>query len=72
MKWVLLTTAPDQLTAEMWVKLLQQEGIPAMLKPGDAVSFLGVSAMPCRLLVPEGRVGEARAVLAQYRDDAGS
>ncbi len=72
MKWVLLTTAPNQLTAEMWAKQLQDEGIPAILKPGDAVSFLGVSAMPCRLLVPEGRVGEARAVLAEYRGEGGS
>jgi hypothetical protein len=70
-RWVLLTTAPDQLTAEMWAKLLQGEGIPATIKPGDAVSFLGVSAMPCRLLVPEGRVGEARAVLAEYRGETG-
>ena len=66
MKWVYLATAPDQLTAEMWAQLLQGEGIPARLKPEDATSFLGVSAMPCRLLVPEGRVSEARAVLAQY------
>jgi hypothetical protein len=70
-KWVLLATAPDQLTAEMWAKLLRDEGIPATLKPGDAVSFLGVSAMPCRLLVPDGRVGEARAVLAEYRGETG-
>jgi hypothetical protein len=28
--------------------------------------------MPCRLLVPEGRVGEARAVLAEYRGETGS
>ncbi len=66
MKWTYLATAPDQLTAEMWVELLQGEGIPARLKPEDAASFLGVSAMPCRLLVPEGRAEEAMAVLAQY------
>jgi len=64
MKWALLTTAPDELTAEMWAEILHNEGILARIKPGDAVSFLGVSAMPCRLLVPDGRVSEARAVLA--------
>ena len=69
MKWELLTTAPDQLTAEMWAEILHNEGIPARIKPEDAVSFLGVSAMPCRLLVPEGRVAEARAVLAQYQTE---
>jgi hypothetical protein len=67
MKWKLLTTAPDQLTAEMWIELLQNEGIPAMIEPGDAVSFLGVSAIPCRIIVPEGWVGEAQAILAKYQ-----
>ncbi len=71
MKWMYLTTAPNQLTSEMWTETLRSEGIPARLKPEDAVSFLGVSAMPCRLLVPEGRVGEARAVLAQYWEENG-
>jgi len=68
-KWTYLTIAPNQLTAEMWKETLLSEGIPACLKPGDAVSFLGVSALPCRLLVPEGRVDEARAVLAQYWEE---
>ena len=70
MKWALLTTAPNQLTAEMWVELLRSEGIPARIKPGDAVSFLGVSAISCRLLVPQGRVSEARAVLAEYQGES--
>ncbi len=72
MKWALLTTAPNQLTAEMLVELLRSEGIPAQIKPEDAVSFLGVSAMSCRLLVPQGRVMEARAVLAEYLREGGS
>jgi hypothetical protein len=65
MKWEYLTTAPDQLTAEIWLEILQNEGIPAMLEPSDAVSFLGVSAMPCRLMVPEGLVKEALAILGE-------
>ena len=63
MKWVILVTAPDQLTAELWRELLQESGIPAMLQAGDAVSFLGVSAFPCRLLVPEDRYTEAQGLL---------
>jgi hypothetical protein len=58
--WAVLGTAPDQLTAELWRGLLDEQGIPAMLAPGDAVSFLGVSSTPCRLLVDERRVEEAR------------
>ena len=64
MKWVHLTTAPDQLTAEMWCDLLRHEGVPAMIKPADAVSFLGVSGTSCRLMVPESRRDEAAAILA--------
>ena len=61
--WVVLRTAPDQLTAEVWRGLLEAEDIPAMLAPGDVVSFLGVSAAPCRLLVPDGLVAAAELVL---------
>lgn len=67
MKWTLLTTAPDQLTAEMWRDILLEEGIPAMLEPRDAITFLGVSANPCRLMVPEGMEKEAAAVLEERK-----
>ncbi len=66
MKWEYLVTAPDQLTAEMWRELLQNEGIPAMLQPRDAISFLGVSSMPCRLIVPEGLLNRAKEVLSEH------
>jgi len=64
MKWKLLTTAPDQLTAEMWCDLLREEGITAVIEPRDAVSFLGISAFPCRIMVPDDMVDEAREVLS--------
>ena len=67
MKWEYLTTAPDQLTAELWQELLQNEGIPAMIEPGDAISFLGVSPMPCRLMVREGFLAQAQAILAELQ-----
>ena len=63
MKWVLLTTAPDQLQAEMWRDLLLEEGLSALVRPGDTASFLGVSAYPCRILVAEGQLERAREVL---------
>jgi hypothetical protein len=34
-----------------------------MLAPGDVASFLGVSSVPCRLLVPEDLVPTAERVL---------
>lgn len=63
MPWVRLVTAPDQLTAEVWCELLRNAHIPAMLEPQDTASYLGVSGMPCALLVESGRVAEARTVL---------
>lgn len=64
--WSLLAVAPSQPLAETWADLLRQEGIPAMLQPQDAISFLGVTAFPCRLLVPGERLGEARNILSHY------
>jgi hypothetical protein len=69
-KWVHLTTASDQLSGEMLVDLLRSDGVAAMIKPSDAVSFLGVSGMGCRILVPSDQLNEARAILAE-REQAG-
>ena len=63
MKWVLLTTAPDQLVAEMWRVLLLKEDVAALLDAGDVVSYLGVSANPVRILVRESQIEAARTVL---------
>jgi len=63
-RWLLLTTAPDQLTAEIWTDILLKEGIPAVINPEDAISFLGVSAFPCRIMVDADHLEQAREVLA--------
>jgi hypothetical protein len=62
-KWELLTTAPDQLTAEIWTDILTQNGIPAMINPQDAISFMGVSSLPCRIMVPAGYRQPAQEIL---------
>ncbi|MBI4298843.1 MAG: DUF2007 domain-containing protein [Chloroflexi bacterium] len=66
MKWVYLATAPDQLTAEIWRELLWQERISAEIRASDAVSFLGVSPYPCRLMVPEEEQQRAKEILGTY------
>jgi len=66
-RWIVLTTAPDQLTAEMWKDILLQEGIPAMINPEDAVSFLGVSIFPCRIMVASGYLKRAQGILASLQ-----
>ena len=65
MKLVHLATAPNQTVAELWVDCLRDAGIPSMVRPGDTASFLGVSAAPCRVLVDEASVEEARTVLGE-------
>ena len=64
-EWVHLVTAPDQITAELWVSILRDEGVPAMIKPSDVVSYLGVSAFGCRIQVQEDYEERAREVLAE-------
>ena len=64
-KWTVLTVAPDQLTAEMWRELLQQKGIPTEVNPGDTASFLGVSPLPCRLMVDERHLEQAQQVMEE-------
>ena len=68
-KWVVVRVAPDQLSAEMWVAFLRDEGVPALIKPSDAISFMGTSALSCRVLVPEERLTEAHAALAERLSD---
>ena len=62
-KWAYLATAPGQLEAEMWRQMLVDGGIPAMVRPGDTLSFLGVSAYPCRVLVATDQLERARKLL---------
>ena len=66
-KWLVLTTAPDQLTAEIWKDILVQEGIPAIVNPTDTVSFLGVSTFPCRVMVAPGYRKQAKEILASLQ-----
>lgn len=63
MTWAVVATAPDQMTAELWVGLLKDAGVPAMVNPSDAASYLGVSGTNCRVMVPPERVEEARDLL---------
>jgi hypothetical protein len=67
--WVHLATAPDQITGEIWVSILRDEGIRAMIRPSDAVSFLGVSTMGCRVQVTEDDLDRAREVLGEVTDE---
>lgn len=68
-KWVYLATASDQLEAEMWCNLLFEEGVSAMIRPGDTTSFLGVSAYGTRIQVREHQLDEAREILGDRLEE---
>jgi hypothetical protein len=69
MGWAHLTTAPDQVTGEIWVSILRDAGIAAMIRASDTVSFLGVSALGCRVQVQEEDIERAREVLGEVSDE---
>ncbi len=69
MAWVHLVTAPDQMTAELWIQILKDADIPAIIRPSDAVSFLGVSAFGCRVQVPEEELDRAQQVMSEITDE---
>jgi hypothetical protein len=66
-KWQVLVVAPDQLTAEMWQDILRKQGVKVMVNPADAISFMGVSAFPCRLMVAPADLKRAKKILASLR-----
>jgi hypothetical protein len=68
-RWVHLATAPDQITAEIWIDILKEAGIRAMIRASDAVSFLGVSPYSCRVLVPEPDLARALELLPDAEDE---
>ena len=51
MEWVRLTTTSDQISAELLVQVLRDEGINALVNAGDTASYFGVSSYPCRVMV---------------------
>ena len=64
-KWVHLATAPNESIAQLWVGMLRDEGVTAQIRPSDAVSFMGVTALECRVQVPEDDLERAREVLGR-------
>jgi len=62
--WVALCTARDQLEAEMWRERLDSLAIPALVAPADVSAYLGLTPVPCRVLVPAHLRGAAQHILA--------
>ena len=66
MGWTVFVIAPDQLIGESWCGLIEAAGINCKLQPGDAISFMGVSMFPVRLMARSEDVELARSVLETF------
>ncbi|MEE9284663.1 MAG: hypothetical protein V3V35_02925 [Dehalococcoidia bacterium] len=62
MKWVCLTTAPNEPIGESWTELLRKHGMPAYLRIETVTSLIAGGSQPVRLMVPEDRHEEAQAL----------
>jgi Putative prokaryotic signal transducing protein len=61
--WAPVATAPDQVTAEMWAELLQNNGIRAWVGRGDALASRLVPSGPAAVMVPASQLKEAKRIL---------
>ena len=69
MPWAVAATAPNQLIAELWQGLLSGASIPTQIVPATGSMFGGVMSLPCQLMVPDDRLAEAHALLAEMLDE---
>ncbi len=69
MDWTHLTTTDDQLSAELLVQALLEEGIEALVNQGDTSSFLGVMGQPCRVMVRAESWAQAVGFLEKWEEE---
>jgi hypothetical protein len=62
-QWAPVATAPDEVTAEMWVELLQNNGIPAWVGMGHVLAYRPVLARPSAVMVPATQLKDAGRIL---------
>ncbi len=63
MDWAPVATAPDEMTADMWVELLRNNSIPAFSSRGDALASRLVPFAPTTVTVSASQLEEARRIL---------
>jgi hypothetical protein len=63
---VQIAVAPNEITADIWRQVLEDEGIVVALKPGGAGFSFGSSAlMEHYVLVREDQAERARSIIAE-------
>lgn len=60
--WAEVKTAPNQVIAEMWKELLEEEGIPTRIMTDPDKRGLGLS-VSYRILVPQDKMHVVEEVL---------
>ncbi|MGD0115734.1 MAG: DUF2007 domain-containing protein [Dehalococcoidia bacterium] len=63
MDWAPVATAPDEMTADMWVELLRNNGIQAFTSRGDALASRLTPFGPTAVMVPASQLDDAKRVL---------
>lgn len=65
-----VAVAPNEITADMWRQVLEDEGIIVALKPGGVGFGFGSSAlMEHYVLVREDQAERARSIIAELESD---
>ena len=64
MDWVTVTTAPNETMGEVLAQLLRNNGIPAHVRTATLAAYAGSGMTPVRVMVPDNREAEGRALLA--------
>lgn len=64
MDWVSVNTAPNETMGEVIAQLLRNNGIPAHVRTATLAAYAGSGMTPVRVMVPDNREAESRALLA--------
>lgn len=67
-EFVYLTTAPNQIIAEMWIDILKQEGIRAFFRSNSLTVYTATSFTPCRIMVTKSRLSDAAELIESIRE----
>jgi hypothetical protein len=53
----------------MWLGVLREHDIPVVISSGDTSSFMGISPFPCRLMVADDYLKQAKEILASLKPE---
>ena len=63
MKWVAISTAPNEPIGESWAEILRVHGVTAYVRQDTIPAYLGSAFTPVRIMVPEPQAEEGKRLL---------